>query len=276
MAPSYANIFMDRMERSSIENAEVKQRIWGRYIDDIFVFWTEGEEKLRRFINYLNSAHKTIKFTYKWSKHEIEFLDVKVLNYSGVLEKDVFIKPTDTHQYLHSSSCHPGACKRSIPFAQAMQLRRICSKSSYVEKGAGELVRFLMEKGCTKAYVEGQIDKVRRMSRAEVLSNSNKPRFAKTPFVVTYHTRLPDVSKILSELQPILETSERRKNAIKIVSFVVFRKSKSLGDYLVRAKVDNRGPKSMLLRRVILRAHRTIQDIQLITILTVILALLFT
>ena len=65
MAPSYANILMDRMERSSIENAEVKQRIWGRYIDDIFVFWTEGEEKLRRFIDYLNSAHETIKFTYK-------------------------------------------------------------------------------------------------------------------------------------------------------------------------------------------------------------------
>ena len=91
-------------------------------------------------------------------------------------------------------------------------------------------MRFLVEKGCTKAYVEGQIDKVRRMSRAEVLTNSNKPRFAKTPFVVTYHPRLPDVSKILRELQPVLETSERCKNAIKIVPFVVFRKSKSLRD----------------------------------------------
>ena len=54
-----------------------------------------------------------------------------MLNESGMLEADVFIKPTDSRQYLHSSFCHPGACKRSIPFAQAIRLRRICSKSAY-------------------------------------------------------------------------------------------------------------------------------------------------
>ena len=250
MAPSYANIFMDRLERRLIENAEVKPRSWWRYIDDIFIIWTEGEEKLRRFIDYLNSAHGTIKFTYKWSEHEIEFLDVKVLNESGVLETDVYIKPTDSHQYLHHSSCHPGACKRSIPFAQAMRLRRICSKSCYFEKRAGELVKFLIERGYRKAYVEGQVDKVRRMSRAQVLSNNNQPRSTKTPFVVTYHPRLPDISKILRELHPILESSERCKNAIKSVPFVAFRKPKSLGDYLVRAKVDNRGPRNSVLGTV--------------------------
>jgi len=121
MAPSYANIFMNRLERCLIKNAEVKPRIWWGYIDNIFIVWTEGEEKLRKFIDYLNSAHETIKFTYKWSKHEIDFLDVKVLKESGMLETDLFIKPTDSHQYLHSSSCHPGACKRSTPFAQAVR-----------------------------------------------------------------------------------------------------------------------------------------------------------
>ena len=250
MAPSYANVFMDRLERRLIENAEVKPHIWWRYIDDIFIVWTEGEEKLREFIDYLNNAHETIKFTYKWSEHEIEFLDVKVLNESGVLETDVFIKPTDSHQYLHYSSCHPGACKRSIPFAQAMRLRRICSKSCFFEKRVGELVKFLMERGYRKASVEGQVDKVRRMSRAEILSKGNRPRSTKTPFVVTYHPRLPDISKILRELHPILESSERCRNSITSVPFVAFRKPKSLQDYLVRAKVDSRGPKGLSLGTV--------------------------
>jgi len=62
-----------------------------------------------------------------------------------------------------------------------------------------------------------QINKVRRLSRDEVLSNSNQPRSTKTPFVVTYHPRLPDISKILGELHPILESSARCKNAIKSV-----------------------------------------------------------
>ena len=111
-------------------------------------------------------------------------------------------------------------------------------------------MKFLMERGYRKAYVEGQVDKVRRMSRAEVLSNSNQPRSTKTPFVVTYHPRLPDISKILRELHPILESSERCKNAIKSVPFVAFRKSKSLGDYLVRPKVDSCGPRYLLLGTV--------------------------
>ena len=250
MAPSYANIFMDRLERRLIQNAEVKPHIWWRYIDDIFIVWTEGEEKLKEFIDYLNNAHDTIKFTCKWSDHEIEFLDVKVLNESGVLETDVFIKSTDSHQYLHHSSCHPGACKKSNPFAQAMRLRRICSKSCFFEERVRDLVKFLVERGYRKAYVEGQVDKVRRMTRDEVLSKSNQPRSTKTPFVVTYHPRLPDISKILRELHPILESSDRCKNAIKDVPFVAFRKPKSLGDYLVRAKVESRKPRDLVLGTV--------------------------
>ena len=58
-----------------------------RYIDDIFIIWTEREEKLREFIEYLNNAHHTIKFTSKWSTEEIEFLDVTVINESGCLRR---------------------------------------------------------------------------------------------------------------------------------------------------------------------------------------------
>ena len=92
MAPSYGNIFMDKLERQLISHALIKPHTWWWYIDDIFIIWTEGEESLKDFLNYLNSAHGTIKFTSKWSYQEVEFLDVKVLNDSGKLETDVYIK----------------------------------------------------------------------------------------------------------------------------------------------------------------------------------------
>ena len=98
MAPSYANIFLDKLERQLIEQAEIKPHTWWRYIDDIFIIWTEGENSLKDFIDYLNSAYGTIKFTWKWSHKEVEFLDVKVINDSGKLETDVYIKPTDSHK----------------------------------------------------------------------------------------------------------------------------------------------------------------------------------
>ena len=88
------------------------------------------------------------------------------------------------------------------------------------------------------------------MSRVDVLTNSNQPRSTKTPFVVTYHPWLPDISKILRDLHPILESLKRCKNAINSVPFAAFRKPKSLGDFLVRTKVDNRVSKNLLLGNV--------------------------
>ena len=88
------------------------------------------------------------------------------------------------------------------------------------------------------------------MTRAEVLSKSIQLHSTKTPFVVTYHPRLPDMGKILRELHAILESSERRKIAVNSVPFVVYRKQESLGDYLVCAKVDSRGPRDTLLGTV--------------------------
>ena len=54
--PSYADIFMDKLEKKLISQALIKPQTWWRYIDDIFIIWTEGEESLQDFINYLNSA----------------------------------------------------------------------------------------------------------------------------------------------------------------------------------------------------------------------------
>lgn len=91
ITPSHANIFMDKMEGRLLEEAEFKPHTCWRYVDDIFIVWTEGEEKLREFIDYLNNALDTINFTSKWSRSEIEFLDVRVINGCGRLETDLFM-----------------------------------------------------------------------------------------------------------------------------------------------------------------------------------------
>ena len=48
-----------------------------------------------------------IKFTYESSKEIISFLDLNVKLSEGQLETNLYIKPTDGHQYLHYSSSHP-------------------------------------------------------------------------------------------------------------------------------------------------------------------------
>ena len=44
MAPSNANLFIGKFEQQAIENAPYKPFVWWRFIDEIFVVWTEGIE----------------------------------------------------------------------------------------------------------------------------------------------------------------------------------------------------------------------------------------
>ena len=40
---------------------------------------------------------------------------------------DLYVKPPDSHQYLHSSSCHAYHCRKGISYSQASRLKGICS-----------------------------------------------------------------------------------------------------------------------------------------------------
>ena len=84
----------------------------------------EGLESIREALNsrgdFLNSAHHSIKFTAEYSKETIHLLDVQVIKKDDRIVTDLYTKPTDTHQLLHHSSCHPNHTKRGIPYGQAL------------------------------------------------------------------------------------------------------------------------------------------------------------
>ena len=73
--------------------------IWWRYIDDIFFTWKHGEESLRIFIDQVNLFHPIIKFIAEYSKQEVNFLDLNIKLIDGEIKADLFVKPTDTHQF---------------------------------------------------------------------------------------------------------------------------------------------------------------------------------
>ena len=102
-APPYSILFMIELEEKILEIVDNKPYLWWRYTDDIFFIWEHSEEKLRNFIETLNEIHPTIKFTAEWSQKSINFLDVTVSLIDGQIETDLYVKPTDSHQYLHSS-----------------------------------------------------------------------------------------------------------------------------------------------------------------------------
>ena len=99
-APPYACIFMDEVETEFLKSQELQPFLWLRYIDDIFFIWTPGTQELDSFPNEPNKLHPNLK-------ERINFLDLNVSLRNGAISTDLYVKPTDGHQYLHYKSSHP-------------------------------------------------------------------------------------------------------------------------------------------------------------------------
>ena len=95
MAPNYAIIFMHKIESEILEKTPLKPKFFKRFIDDIFIIWPHGEEKLRDFIHLINNHHPTIKFTEEHSNKERLFLDTLVFKEDNKLKTRVYHKKTD-------------------------------------------------------------------------------------------------------------------------------------------------------------------------------------
>ena len=118
-----------------------------------FFFGNMEKRNLRGFIEHLNEKHPNIKFTAEWFKTSINFLDVTVSLVGGNITTDLYVKPTDSHQYLPSSSCHPYHCKKGIPYSQALRLNRICSDLFSFDRRCNDLEKSLIERGYSEREV---------------------------------------------------------------------------------------------------------------------------
>ena len=240
MAPPYGNLFVGALEAKALDTAPDKQLVWLRYIDDIFFIWTHGQDKLTEFINTLNNIHPTIKFTSDISPTSTHFLDVTItLNNDNTLSTDLYVKPTDTHQYLLPSSAHPKHVKNSIPYSLALRLRRICSDNTTFTNRTNELLTYLTKRGYRRKHVRNEIRKASRVTRQDSLATKQKQPNNRTPFVVTYHPGLPQLRRVVKQHYHILQNSETCKGAFPQPPIVSYRKPSSLRDHLVRAKLKS-------------------------------------
>ena len=79
-ALNFANVYMGRVEEKYAYESPWRDQIidWARFIDDIFLLWYGDKRSLINFLDYLNNAIPSIKYTY-----EIHFLDVTVRKDEG-------------------------------------------------------------------------------------------------------------------------------------------------------------------------------------------------
>ena len=184
MAPAYANIFMGRLENQLLMPVTLKTFSWLRFIDDIDMKWTHGRDSLEDFIQRANSFHPTIKFTAEVSNEEHIFLDTKSCLVDGRIVVDLYTKPTDTHQYLLPSSCHPKHCSKNIPYSLALRLRRICTDTETFPLRSKELTDQLRNRDYQMKNITVAIDKASQLDRQALLSCRVSPQKVRLFFLL--------------------------------------------------------------------------------------------
>ena len=118
---------------------------------------------------------------------------------------DLFVKPTDTHQFLDHSSSHPYHCKKGIPYSQALRLNRICSDNESFDKRCNDLEGCLMERGYKGKMLRKQVLRAREHSRKDLLEREKtETSEAKITFNITYYPVFQNIRNTLQELHLLL------------------------------------------------------------------------
>ena len=232
MAPSYAILFMDAIESAFLDSMEEKPSICWRYI----ISWYGNMAKkllqisLKSWMPFIQRSN----LPREWSNKNVNFLDVSVTKKEdGTHLTDLYTKPTDTHQYLHSTSCHPFYCKKSIPYSQTLRLSRICSDRGKLDERCKELEMWL----CERAMVRDQISAAKIFSRDELLDKTKGSK----PYRASLNHCIPSGLKRHSEnpgkYSFAAHTRQKSQGCLPRDPIGGFRNAKSLKDYLVRAKL---------------------------------------
>ena len=239
MAPAYANIFMGKLEGQLLRTVKLKPFSWLRFIDDIDMKWGHGRDNLQTFLEEANNFHPTIKFTTETSNENHVFLDTNSTLIGDSIHVDLYSKPTDTHQYLLPTSCHPKHICRNIPYSLALRIRRICSTTDAFENRAKELTSHLKRRGYNSQEIIAAIARARSHKREDLLSYRPKQESTDTtiPFVMTYHPELSKVKEIVNRHWSIIDSSERLKKVFPKKPVMAYRRPKSLRDLLVKARL---------------------------------------
>ena len=103
LGPLLVNVFMSHIEEN-LERDGKFPSFYRRYVDDTLTIMP-NIETASNFLDTLNKAHSSVKFTMETECHGmLPFLGIQLLNRSPQVETKVYVKPTNSGLLLHCQS----------------------------------------------------------------------------------------------------------------------------------------------------------------------------
>eukprot|EP00061_Rhincodon_typus_P003427 g20062.t1 len=159
------------------------------YIDDCIGAASCSHEELKQFINFTNTSHPNLKFTWTISDTSLSFLDLSVSISGDHLKTGIYFKPINSHSYLGHTSSHPPSYKNAISYSQFLRLRRVCFQDGMFHSQTSQMSSYFKDRNCPPSVVKNALDSISCVSCTSTLTsptlNKNKDRI---PLVLTYHS----------------------------------------------------------------------------------------
>ncbi|XP_053372772.1 uncharacterized protein LOC123535916 [Mercenaria mercenaria] len=245
-APTYASLFMGKLEQDFLQSQQLKPTLWLRFLDDVFMIWDHSLDELNSFVKALNELHSSIKFTYEISTKHVSFLDVDLTkDTSNNICTNVHVKNTNIHQYLLYSSNHPKTCKDGIPYSQAKRYRRIISDDNQFAKSLDTLREFFKSRNYPDSVIDAAFNKMHNVTQDEALKyNNNSDQVDIVPFVTEYNPSLPNIASIIHKYWDLFKLSPnvsvQQLHSSRPV--LAYKRDKNLKDFLVKSRYSAMPP----------------------------------
>ena len=191
-APQFANLFMASLEEKALMSwGGTKPKLWLRFLDDIFMLWSESELSL--FHSHLNNQMSSINFTMESSPDTAVFLDLHITKGSRFRDKkhldvSLHIKETNPQNFLHYNSCHPPATFTTIVRGEILRALRCTSNSLTYITTLDKLFEKFKSRGYPEWLRRQQAEKVQHKDRIKFLTPVPKRQLEDntTIFCATY------------------------------------------------------------------------------------------
>ena len=181
LGPVIANIFIVKLETSSVTKLEDHVQKWRRFVDSLFAYLKTGSVKY--FLPVLNSFHKNMKFTYQEKQsNTLPLLDVLFITDGEKLNTNVYRKEAHNDQYLHWNSFTPISSEGGPLKSWISRTFMICSNETLLEKELKHLKHVFHK---TNGYSWWGIDQVSPSIQGEINKSKSSeyyPDTSKQPF----------------------------------------------------------------------------------------------
>ena len=129
---------------------------------------------------------------------------------------------------MDPNSVHPKSLLNSIPFSQALRLKKICSETSELNKHLNELKESFINRGYKEHFLIDQFSQISEVTREALLHSkqkiANKPRI---PLVLKFKRTL-NIKKVIDEHWHLLQINPKLKNAFQEKPIIAYKRNRNL------------------------------------------------